>query len=280
MSNSIKNINDLATIGFVTMQYPPELRAAVEKAADSWKAFCALPIETKRGLPYSNKADGVGYELKDGIGNKADRKENFDITTGGQKWLLDNADVVGNVVALRFITDAVELVRLAKPLIVDFAQQAENAFSIKDFVKEVEQSEDAYFIRFIHYFGDRKVGEETASAHTDQSGFTPHLYESAAGLQCLTHEKKWINMPVSKDETVIIPSMQMQLRSQGALKATCHRVIATAQTAKEGRYSAVCFVQLKKTPKYDKERCGRLQEKAPGFNYEVTHEQFAGLFKV
>lgn len=261
------------------MKYPPQLRTAVEKAVASWQEFCALPTEVKRGLPYSNNADGVGYEMKDGVGNKADHKENFDITTGGKKWLLDNAGKVSNKTALSFITDAAELVRLAKPLIVDFARQAEHAFALADFAKEVEQSEDAYFIRFIHYFGSRKVGEETASAHADQSGFTPHLYESAAGLQCLTREKQWIDMPVSADETVIIPSMQMQLRSGGKLKATCHRVIATTQTAKEGRYSAVCFVQLKKTPKYDKERNGRLQEKAPGFNYEMTHEEFEGMFK-
>ncbi len=279
MKHSIKHIEDLATAGFVTMRYPSELRDAVEAAVASWKAFCALPAETKRGLPYSNNADGVGYELKDGVGNKADRKENFDVTTGSKEWLMKHADEVKNAVALRFIEDASALVHLTKPLIADFARQAEAAFSIDGFAKEVEQSDDAYFIRFIHYFGDRMVGEEIASAHTDQSGFTPHLYESAAGLQCLTHEKQWIDMPVSEDETVIIPSMQMQLRSGGWLKATCHRVIATAKTAKEGRYSAVCFVQLKKTPKYDKERCGRLQEKAPGFNYRMTQEEFEGLFK-
>ncbi len=279
MTASIKNIKNLVDVGYIKMTYPPELRAAVEKAAESWKAFCALPTETKRGLPYSNNADGVGYEMKDGIGNKTDRKENFDITTAGQKWLLDNAGKIGNQTALRFITDAVELVRLAKPLIVDFAEQAESAFSIKDFAQEVASSEDAYFIRFIHYFGDRKVGEETASAHTDQSGFTPHLYESEAGLQCLTHQKQWIDMPVSSSETVIIPSMQMQLRSGGTLKATCHRVVATDRTAKDGRYSAVCFVQLKKTPKYDKTSHGRLQEKVAGFNYDMSRDAFEKLFK-
>lgn len=279
MKYPIKHIERLATAGFVCMKYPPELRAAVETAVASWQEFCALPTEVKRDLPYSNNADGVGYELKDGSGNKADRKENFDVTTGSKCWLTENAGKVRNAVALRFIEDASALVALTKPLIVDFAQQAEQAFALADFAKEVEESEDAYFIRFIHYFGDRKVGEETASAHADQSGFTPHLYESAAGLQCLTHEKQWIDMPVSADETVIIPSMQMQLRSDGKLKATCHRVVATTQTAKEGRYSAVCFVQLKKTPKYDKERCGRLQEKTPGFNYEMSREEFAGLFR-
>jgi hypothetical protein len=38
-------------------------------------------------------------------------------------------------------------------------------------------------------------------------------------------------------------------------------------------------VQLKKTPKYDKEKQGRLQEKVPGFNYAMRHQAFSELFK-
>jgi isopenicillin N synthase-like dioxygenase len=113
----------------------------------------------------------------------------------------------------------------------------------------------------------------------DQSGFTLHLFESAPGLQCLTFKNKWIDMPVSSGETAIIPSMQLQFRSLGKLKALCHRVIATRETAQSGRFSAVCFVQLKNTPKYDKEMHGRLQEKIPGFNYKMSPDDFKKFFK-
>ena len=277
-------ITDLTTKGFVTITYPEHLRSAVNETIQLWKAFCALPIEVKKGLPYSNNADGVGYELKDGAGNKADRKENLDVTTAGEVWLRQNIKGINNQVALDFVQSATALAGLIKPVILDFARQAENAFGIKDFSKEVGEGEDAFFIRFIHYFGDRISGDEIASAHTDQSGFTLHLFESAPGLQCLSHSsgasgRKWIDMPVSSGETVIIPSMQMQLRSQGGLLALCHRVVATRETAKTGRYSAVCFVQLKRTPKYDKGMHGRLQEKEPGFNYSLSHADFSKLFK-
>lgn len=278
MEQSIKN---LETQGFVAVPYPPELRRAVEEAVVSWQKFCDLPAEVKRNLPYSSAigSDGVGYELKDGVGNKADRKENFDVTSNGQAWLASHGKTVENQAALGFIQDAVRLVGLIKPLVLDFARQAEQEFGLADFAKEVEASEGAFFIRFIHYFGEREVGEEIASAHADQSGFTPHLFESADGLQCLTYAGQWIDMPVSTGETVIIPSMQMQLRSEGRLKALCHRVVATPETAKAGRYSAVCFVQLKNTPKYDKEKHGRLQEMKPGFNYQLSAEDFGKLFK-
>lgn len=272
-------INELKTQGFVSLAYPEDLRAAVVKAVESWKLFCTLPVAVKKGLPYSNGAAGVGYELKDGVGNKADRKENFDIALAGQEWLRTNAEAINNPIARDFIQNAAALVGIMEPVVLDFARSSESAFNLEGFSEEVGGSKDAFFVRFIHYFGDRTIGEETATAHTDQSGFTLHLFESAPGLQCLTHGKEWIDMPVSSGETVIIPSMQMQLRSSGELKALCHRVIATPETAQHGRYSAVCFVQLKNTPKYDKERHGRLQEKTPGFNYGLSHEEFAKLFK-
>ena len=272
------HICDLKVKGFVSLSYPTNLRSAVNKTIDLWKEFCALPTEVKKGLPYSNNADGVGYELKDGSGNKGDHKENLDVTLAGSAWLERHAGSITNTVALNFVENATALVGILKPIVLDFARQSQDAFGIDGFVEEVEQSDNAFFVRFIHYFGDRKVDEETATAHTDQSGFTLHLFESAPGLQCMTYDGKWIDMPVSEGETVIIPSMQMQLRSKGSLRALCHRVIATPETAQDGRYSAVCFVQLKKTPKYDKNRHGRLQEKVPGFNYEMSDAAFADLF--
>lgn len=276
MNTSIKNLQNQ---GFLTVTYPSDLRKIVNQTILSWEKFTQLPVSFKQGLPYSNNADGVGYELKSGSGLKGDRKENFDITTAGSSWIKKVAEAINNETALEFLHNSTNLVGVIKPLIVEFAQQAEKAFGLVGFAQEVEEGEDAFFIRFIHYFGDRTPGDEIASAHTDQSGFTLHLFESAPGLQCLTFDGKWIDMPVSEGETVIIPSMQMQLRSSGTLKALCHRVVATADTAVYGRFSAVCFVQLKKTQKYDKDRWGRLQEKEPGFNYSLSPEQFSELFK-
>ncbi|MEI8062019.1 MAG: 2OG-Fe(II) oxygenase family protein [bacterium] len=274
------DIKKLKTEGAVTIPYPADLREAVEKSIGLWKKFTALPTGVKKNLPYSNNADGVGYELKDGSGPKGDRKENFDIATGGEEWLKENLGKIESPVAREFVTHVTSLVKVMKPTILQFARDVEAEFGLEGFEKEVEESEPGFFVRFIHYFGDREVGEETATSHVDQSGFTLHLFESAPGFQCLSYDGKWIDVPIScGDQTVLINSMQMQLRSKGELKALCHRVVATPETAREGRYSAVCFVQLKGTRKYDKTKSGRLQEKNPGFNYEMPIEEFAGMFK-
>lgn len=271
-------ISELQTKGLVAISYPKDLRAAVQRTVESWKKFCALPNEVKDKFLFS-KVDIVGYERKDGVGPGADKKENFELTLAGSARMLQIGETVANPIAEEFLRNVIGLVGLIKPTVLDFAEQSEAAFDMKGFAKEVEEGEDLFFVRFIHYFGDREPGEETATAHADQSGFTLHLFESAPGLQCLPYESDWADMPVSEGETVIIPAMQMQLRSKGKLRALFHRVVATSETARDGRYSAVCFVRLKNTPVYDKDTHGRLQEKAPGFNYKLSHEEFAKLFK-
>lgn len=278
-TNQEVDIKKLKKDGAVIVQYPSGLRQAVEEAIELWEQFAALPADVKKGLPYSNSADGVGYEIKDGVGPSADRKENFDVAKGGARWLEENIGTIKSPIARMFVRNVTSLVGLMKPTIMAFARQVEEEFGIEGFANEVERSEDGYFVRFIHYFGDRQEGEETATAHVDQSGFTLHLFESAQGFQVLTYDGAWQTVPITAGNTVIINSMQMQLRSEGGLKALCHRVVATPETAKTGRYSAVVFVQLKDTAKYDKAKCGRLQERAPGFNYRMSPEAFAEMFK-
>jgi isopenicillin N synthase-like dioxygenase len=276
------SLNDLQTKGFVSVAYPADLKLAVAEAQKYWEAFCALPDEVKRNFPYSNSAAGVGYEDKRISGNSEDLKENFDLTSGDITWLEEQAATINNEVITSFIKAACKVAELIIPSIISFAKDVEQAFAIEGFEAEVAESKHAYFIRFIHYFPAAKEKQETAEAHTDQSGMTPHLFSSDSGLECLTQEMEWVPMPVSHGEMVIIPSMQLQLRSKGQLKATVHRVVSTPETIKNGRYSAVCFVQFKDTPKYDKSKGGRLQEAHKnelGFNYRLPHEEFSKLFK-
>lgn len=272
-------MQELKTNGFIILPYPEKLRTAINTLVPLWRDFCALPPTTKEGIPYSNSSAGIGYELKEGIGQRADKKENFDFTLAGQEWLQRSTVVKENSTVANFVQQVILSVAEIKPLVILFAQQLESTFHLKGLTEEVEKGEDAFFVRFIHYFGGRTAEEEIATAHADQSGFTLHLFESAPGFQCLSREGRWLDVPMPADGAVVISGMQMQLRSRGELKALSHRVVATPETAQNGRYSAVCFVQLRNTPKYDKEKHGRLQEKKPGFNYSMSVAEFKGLFK-
>lgn len=283
------NIRNLETQGAVTIKYPSDLRTAVEEAVSSWKSFCDLPQDLKRRLSYSNDSDGFGYESKLGTGPAGDRKENFDVAKRGQDWLMKNMPNIEKLgsIASSFVSSALNLVDVMAPTILDFARRVEDELGIEGFSEDVNASRDSFFVRFIHYPGDRVVGEETCVAHTDQSCFTLHMYESLPGLQGFSlSERKWVDMPVSSGETVIFSAMQFQLRSNGLIKALTHRVIANERSSDPngpGRYSAVCFIQLKNEKKYNKAVFGRLQEavvkRGADFTYDMPPEEFEKMFK-
>jgi isopenicillin N synthase-like dioxygenase len=278
---NIHSIADLETKGYVRLDYPNSIRTVIREAVDSWKKFCNLPENVRSKFAYNPSAGmGVGYELKKKPGQSLDLKEDFLFTTGMRKWLADAAVNVGDEAASELVRSASHVSNVIIPMVMEFAREIERKFGFNGFAQEIADSQDVWYLRFLHYFGERAIGDEIATAHADKSGFTLHLYESDPGLQFLDFNKKWIEAPVSADETVIIPGMRLQYRSKNQLKALFHRVVATKKTAKTGRFSIVLFVHPKRTPEYNKAGAGRLQEFEPGFNYSMPFDEFAKLFVV
>ena len=272
------NIKELETEGRVYVPYPAELRKGVEEAVAAWKAFCDLPEELKARFPYDAdaKTSGNGYELKKG--NAYDLKENFHLRMIVRDELMRKAHMIDDEIAPRFVEKALAVNGLMKDLLREFAEAVEKDYAIPGFADDVMVKQPEWLLRFLHYFGDRTPGEEIAAPHTDKGGFTLHLYESASGVERLTYDKQWVEMPLSEGETVIIPGMGLQNRSKCQLKATCHRVVATEETAKTGRYAAVCFFNYRNARYFDKARFGAQQEWAPGAFYDMPYEEFDKLF--
>lgn len=275
-----RNTLNLGSKGVVNIAYPQLLRPKVEVAMESWKQFCTLPRAVRNLFPYHpGNGMGVGYEIKETPGSTLDLKEDFHLTLAARDWLIRQAYLCEDSIILRFVLDAEALIDAMRREVEAFAMMVETELGLPGFTSDVVTNAGNWYIRFLHYFGDRNVGDEIATAHADKSAFTLHLYESHPGLQRLTHEGDWVDMPVSEGETAIIPGMRLQYRSKNYIKATYHRVVATADSANEGRFSAVCFVHPANTPVYDKERAGRLQEFSPGFNYDMPWEKFQKLFR-
>lgn len=275
-----KLLHNLQTEGVTMMPYAPELRQKVIVASELWQAFCELPFSEKQRFVANDQGAGTGYELKTGDGNHADRKENFDVAPAHREYLesLLTQSTPG-CVAAQFAEAALQLADAMYPLAAEFATAAEAEYHIDDFTKIMAASRENIFIRFLHYFGDRQAGDSIAEPHTDQSGFTFHLYETDRGCQRLDYDTRtWTDMPVAAGHTAVIPAMQLQLVSNGELRALAHRVVATEQTYQIGRSAIVCFVRLADTPVYDKATQGRLQEREPGFNYDMPPETFRTLF--
>lgn len=274
-------IEDFKTNGLYRLKYPAELRVSVIKALESWKKFVALPNLVTDQFPYDK---GVGYEHQKGTGPTDDRKQDFHFTFDGASLLSGMVDECLDEslrsVSRGLIDAAGGLVEHLTPSVSSFAQDVETYFGLDGFRDEVLTSKGSWFVRFLYYPGDRKVGEATAVPHIDKSAFTFHLFESAPGLQGLDYDdKKWFDTPVSDTETVIFPGYQLQYVSGGKINALCHRVAANEETAQSGRYSMVVFFSLKNHPKYDKNSRGRLQDQEPGFNYGMPFEEIRGQFK-
>lgn len=274
-------IEGFKTNGLYRLKYPTDLRASVIKALESWKKFVALPNSITDQFPYSA---GVGYEHQKGTGPTDDRKQDFHFTFDGASLLSGMADGCSDEklrsISHELIDAAGGLVEHLTPSVSSFAQDVETHFGLGGFKDELLASKGTWFVRFLYYPGNRKVGEATAVPHIDKSGITFHIFESAPGLQGLGYtDKKWFDTPVSDTETVIFPGYQLQYISEGKINALCHRVVANEETAQTGRYSMVVFFSLKNHPKYDKNSRGRLQDQEPGFNYGMPFEEVKEQFK-
>jgi hypothetical protein len=219
----------------------------------------------------------VGYELKETPGTSLDLKEDFHFTQHGSEWLTSTANKMSETSVEKFVESAKVLVPLICPMVLQFATEVEREYKLPGFAQEVLKGQDRWIIRFLHYFGGCVVGDETATAHADKSGFTLS-FPSTPGLERLDYSGGWHPMSVPEGQTLIHPSMQLQYRSKGELKALCHRVVATKTTAVTGRFSMVCFIPLVNTASYNKKGAGRLQEFAPGFNYTTPFTEFEKLF--
>jgi isopenicillin N synthase-like dioxygenase len=275
------NLQTLETAGFVRIPYPPALRAGVLEAVEAWKQFCLLPNGAKQLVTYSGdmNVSGVGYELKLEAGGTNDLKEDFHLRVSERHLIEEDVRKAGPE-AVEFMEKALALAPLMRPVIFGFAEAVEREYGMEGFLADTRDRMPRALIRFLHYFGGRQPGECLATPHVDKGGFTLHLHESHPGLQHLSFEnERWEPMDFGEGETAIIPAMRMQYRSGSRLKATCHRVVANEETARTGRYSAVCFMDFANTPYYDKARLGRLQDQPAGFNYRMPFEEFSQLFK-
>ncbi|HEY4488867.1 MAG TPA: 2OG-Fe(II) oxygenase family protein [Candidatus Paceibacterota bacterium] len=275
------NIADIENRGMVYVPYPSALRRAVLDAIAAWEAFCNLPEEVKLRFPYEpdKKQSGNGYELKKERGETLDRKEDFHLRLSAHDELLTNARALGDERAEQFVEAALLLPDLIEPLLVSFAQEVEERYKVQGFSTAVADAKPEFLLRFLHYFGDCEPEEMIGSPHVDKGGFTLHLYESDKGVEHLSTDKQsWIPMPLAHEDTVIFPALGLQQYLGSRVKALCHRIVATPECARQGRFSAVCFVDFRGARHYDKARHGRLQKFPPGFNYDMPAEQFNDLF--
>lgn len=266
-------IEELKTRGFVTLEYPPELRGCVQKAIESWQRFCELPESQKLLLAGGDRINDFGYMRRRDKGATADNKELFHALKKEMPSLATKAAAIEDERAVKFIHAVDQLIMVIEPVVVSFAALTERHYGLAGFEEAVRTSTDRWVFRYIHYL----PGETLANAHADRGGFTLHLYENAPGGEYLDFNKNWQPWPVSEEQTIIFPSMVLQHLSKGELKALWHRVVSTEETRAVGRFSMVAFIDFHHTHRFD-DSTKRLQDFEQGFNYDMPFTEFEKLF--
>lgn len=258
------NVDSLLSTGFVSVEYPRELRLCVIRATESWERFCNLPTETKLLLSKGDREKDFGYMLRNDTAD--DPKELFHLLGNNVDELRRMAGSISDSRALEFIESGDAMIRAMVPLIREFARQVEARFGLVGFENETMNCQKFWTFRFLHYFGSPML----AMAHADRGGFTLHNYESESGGEYLNFQGKWRPWPVSEKETIIFPGMCLQYRSESQLKALWHRVTSTPQSQTHGRYAMVTFIDfasgMLKPVK-------RLQDMPEGFNYKMSFDE-------
>jgi hypothetical protein len=260
-------------------RYPEKLRAAVNTMVEAWKGFCALPEETRRQFGYTTDelVSGAGYELKKDLASGFDLKENFHVRPNKREFLYGEAERIGAPEMRAFLDAAYAVYPELLPLVLEFAETTEREYGIAGLAADVAPFRRTPIIRLLHYFGS-ETGTLLGAPHADKGGFTGHLYESHPGVERLTREGAWVPMDVAEGEAMFFAGLGLQHRSRSALIAPCHRIVATAETARAGRWSAVCFTEIERGRHFDKSRFGRQQDLTPGFNYLMPFPEFDRYF--
>jgi isopenicillin N synthase-like dioxygenase len=255
-------------------------RKEIEIVIKSWKNFVKSSINQKEKFEFEEDQYGdAGYEIKTASSN-TDYKENFHINLHQYPRLVQIRDLnIPCFPTTEFIDNIPNIIRKLEPIIINYVTQIERDTNTVGLTQEVISSRPYWIIRYLHYFNQTERGHDMplAKAHIDKHGFTIHLYESEPGLEILTPEEPRSWVPVEGSHH-IMNGAQMQLRTRNKKKAITHRVIRNRSCESRSRYAMVCFIPLIETRFYNKSKYGNMQSHEPGFNYDVTIDQFGNYF--
>ena len=98
--------------------------------------------------------------------------------------------------------------------------------------------------------GTNSLGDMALHHHTDPGGITLLLQDQVGGLQALSSDHGWIDVPPCGNHFVVNLGDVMQVWTNDRYKAAVHRVLPMAERG-SGRYSTPFFYQ----PRFDAEIC-------------------------
>lgn len=124
----------------------------------------------------------------------------------------------------------------------DFHDKFTGSEKLMDMISGSEQT----LLRVLHYpplNGDEEPGAVRAAAHEDINLLTLLPAATTSGLQVLTKEGTWYDVPGEKGLIIVNAGDMLQEATSGYYKSTTHRVVNPAgEAAKLSRYSLPLFL--------------------------------------
>jgi len=270
---------------YAVIDYPQELANEVRNVAELWKKFCALPLDVKRRCSFESQDEdwNSGYILrsqKDGY----DNKEFYHIQPNHAQ-LVEEAGLVATMRDYPVVKDFFDKSERAVALLKEFVAQVSDDIArdnphLKDLRDQfLEGFEKNYSVlRFLHYTPDPDQ-YVIAEPHFDIGGMTFHVYESAPGLQFMKWDHSWEDAPLVEGKTLMFNAYGLEHMSDGVLQRTWHRVIQTAGSEGNERYSGVFFADFPNNSHWDTTKQGRakLQPQLYGPQKSLNSEKGNGL---
>jgi hypothetical protein len=220
-----------------------------------WKRFLAFPDSTKHKLSRGDRQSDFGYNFRSGSGAHRDVKSVLHYNRSTEPALLRMAATIPDPTAIQLIYTAKFLLNNLQPYIEMYAQAIEEAYDVLGFSNEMRANSDKWVIRFLYYLPGAltlvRPHNVIAHPHTDRGSITSHLLETTSGGELYTFGRFWRPWPVTETETIFFSGVSMQRRSQGRIRAICHRVVVPPAVYRAGRHAMVLFADARSSVHFD-----------------------------
>lgn len=212
-------------------------RALIEATYQAGQSFFALPDEEKRRYYIAHSSNHRGYVPFTEKGDYPDEvNRNYEAFDMGLDLPHDDCDYLsGNRLLgpnvwpdVSGFRDTVSTyyARISElGLLVCSALELHLGLSVGDMTQHMRKPISQ--LRLLHYVRDRQVLNNKSvnmGAHTDYECLTL-LHTRNAGLQVMTQEDKWIDVPVDPEVFVVNVGDMMEAWTNGVLRSTPHRVL-------------------------------------------------------
>ncbi|MCJ2377138.1 isopenicillin N synthase family oxygenase [Vibrio sp. ZSDZ34] len=239
-----KFVTSLKETGFGVLKNHPIPKELVDSIYNNWQAFFLstdkakyqFNVETQDGyFPPDVSEVAKGHTVKD-------IKEYFHIYPWGQiPDLLRDEILEYYRLANQFAEELLSWVEEYAP------QDVKEHFSIR--LPEMIEGSDKTLLRVLHYppmTGDEEPGAIRAAAHEDINLLTVLPASNEPGLQVLSKEGDWLDVPCDFGSLIINVGDMLQEASSGYYPSTTHRVVnPTGKRQDNSRISLPLFLHPK-----------------------------------